>query len=130
MSNKTPKLNEEDGDFVLQLKSIRASDERQIYYAANFTVVESDNPKVRVGSEVGWYTERNSKFPQYFFDEVRLFLGALGHQKADEVTETESEASKQPDFMGLGSNIRARVRRGKPSKKDGKQYGEVSFSEF
>lgn len=129
VGGKTPRLSDFDGDHELKLLEIRSGDEDSIFYAADFEVVKSSNPALRPGTKLGWVTTRGSKFPAYFFSDIKRFLGALRGEDAEEIDEEKMAESEDEKFEGLGCQINALVTRSsRVDKETGKPYGNVVFS--
>jgi hypothetical protein len=129
VGSKSPRLSDFDGSHELKVTAIRAGDQQQIYWAADLEVLSSTNEQLKPGTKLGWVTTRDSKFPQYYFSDIKRFLGALQGQEADSITELQMEASEKPDYTGLGCQVNALVTRSnRADKKTGKPYGNVTFS--
>ena len=118
----------EAGNYVGVIQAVkqgRTNQEDKPYFVAEFKLVESDNPNLRVGSLVAWMTMLN-KYKRYFLEEVKGFVAAATDSAPEDVTEEVVEFVTGEDQPLVGNFMRIDCRE-EVNRNSGKAFVKSSF---
>lgn len=82
MGSKLPRLGDFHGRHVVKVESIRAKlgegkFKGQALFVFEGEIVKSNNPASPAGTKAGWVVVKDTKWPEYFFSDIKRLIGAL-----------------------------------------------------
>lgn len=139
LSDKTDTL--EVGDFLLEIKRCKWIEGRkkgEEFYLVEFTVLESDNERVRIGAARKWMPKMNEDYSDAKLKGFSLAASGIEGSDASAMSDVEKdlpdllEASldgPDPENVNIfkGRKVRCKVTR-KTAKESGREYSDFRFS--
>jgi hypothetical protein len=120
-----------EGDHVLKVLNLKTDKAfgGYGYILSELEVVETDNPKLKVGQTVSLFIKMQNGTP--WMENLKAFLGAaMGYENADDVDEADCETAMAADNPLAGTLVRCTGKK-RPTKKDpSKEFTNLTWKAF
>jgi hypothetical protein len=116
---------------VIEIKAGVTFQGQRPWYGADCRVLSSDNPELKPGSIVAWSSQKDATYPQYFFTDVKRFIGSAAGIEPQGVREEHMAASLGEDQPLAGRKLMVKVDRawnGKTKLPNTKRDGSPAYN--
>jgi hypothetical protein len=112
MGSKLPRLGDFHGRHVVKIDSIRAKlgegkFKGQALFVVEGEIVKSNNPTCAPGTKAGWVVVKDTKWPEYFFSDIKRLIGALTRKDAATIGAAHMEAISADPQPAKGRSVGA-----------------------